>query len=205
MAAFLYSRQEIFPELCSMFFAKVRQHCCSFAQSCPTLCDPMDGSTSGLPVCHQLPELAQTHVHRVGDAIQPSHAPSSPSPPAPNLSQHQGLFQWVSPLHEMAKVLEFSFSISPSNEYSGLISFRIDWFDLSAVQETLNLSSLAPQFESISSLMLSLLYSPTLTSIHVDWKNQLWLYGPLLSKWFLCSLILCLGLSWLFFQEANGF
>ena len=71
------------------------------------LCDPMDCSTPGLPVHHQLLELAQTHVHRVGDAIQPSHPLSSPSPPALNLSQHQGLFKWVSSLHQVAKVLEF--------------------------------------------------------------------------------------------------
>ena len=92
-------------------------------------CDPMDCSTPGLPVHHQLPELAQTHVHWVGDAIQPSHLLSSPFPPTFNLSQHQGLFQWVSTSHQVAKIWSFSFSISPSNEYLGLISFRIDWFD----------------------------------------------------------------------------
>ena len=79
----------------------------SVAQSCPTLCDPMDCSTPGLPVHHQLPESTQTHVYRVGDAIQPSHPLSSPSPPAFNLSQHQGLFKWVSSSHQVAKVLEF--------------------------------------------------------------------------------------------------
>ena len=79
----------------------------SVAQSCPTLCDPMNRSTPSLPVHHQLPEFTQTHVHRVGDAIQPSHPLSSPSPPAPYPSQHQGLFQWVKSLHEVAKVLEF--------------------------------------------------------------------------------------------------
>ena len=79
----------------------------SVAQSCPTLCDPMNRSTPGLPVHHHLPEFTQTHVHRVGDAIQPSHPLSSLSPPAPNPSQHQSLFQWVSSLHEVAKVLEF--------------------------------------------------------------------------------------------------
>ena len=109
----------------------------SVAQSWPTLCDPMNCSTPGLSVHHQLPELTQTHVHQVGDAIQPSHPLSSPSPPALNLSQHLDLFQWVSSAHQMAKVLEFSFNISPSNEYSRLISFRIDWLDLLAVQETL--------------------------------------------------------------------
>ena len=76
-------------------------------QSCPTLCDPMDYSTPGLPVHHKLPEFTQTHVHRVGDATQPSHHLSSPSPPIFNLSQHQGLFQGVSSSHQVAKVLEF--------------------------------------------------------------------------------------------------
>ena len=75
--------------------------------SCPTLCNPMNRSTPGLPVHHQLPEFTQTHVHRVGDAIQPSHPLSSPSPPAPNPSQHQGLFQWVNSSHVVAKALEF--------------------------------------------------------------------------------------------------
>ena len=97
-------------------------------------CEPMDCSTPGLPVYHQLPEFTQAHVHWVGDAIQPSHPLSSPSLPAYNLAQHQDLFQWVSSLHQVAKYWSFSFSISPYNEYSGLISFRIDWFDLLAVQ-----------------------------------------------------------------------
>ena len=79
----------------------------SVAQSCPTLCDPVNRSTPCLPVHHQLSEFTQTHVHRVGDAIQPSHPLSSPSPPAPDPSQHQGLFQWVNSSHEVAKVLEF--------------------------------------------------------------------------------------------------
>ena len=79
----------------------------SVAQSCPILCDPMNCSTPGLPVHHQLPESTQTHVRRVSDAIQPSHPLSSPSPPALNLSQHQGLFKWVSSLHQEAKVFEF--------------------------------------------------------------------------------------------------
>ena len=102
------------------------------AQLCLTLCNSMDCSTLGLPVHYQLPEITQTHVHRVCDAIQLSHPLSSPY--AFNLSQRRGLFQWVSSLHQVAKVLSFTFSISPSNEYSELISFRIDWFDLLAVQ-----------------------------------------------------------------------
>ena len=134
----------------------------SAAQSCPTLCDPMDCSTPGLPVHHQLPEFTQTHVHRVGNAIQLSHPLSSPSPSAFNLSQHQDLFfsfflffninlfiliggwllSWVFSnksvlLIRWPEYLHFSFSISPSNEYSGLISFRMDWFDLLEVQGTL--------------------------------------------------------------------
>ena len=79
----------------------------SVAQLCPTLCNPMNHSTPGLPVHHQLPEFTQTHVHQVSDAIQPSHPLSSPSPPAPNPSQHQGLFQRVNSSQEVAKVLEF--------------------------------------------------------------------------------------------------
>ena len=105
--------------------------------SCVWLCDPMDCSTAGSLVHHLLLEFTQTHGHWVSDAIQPSHPPSSPSPPAFNLSQHQGLFKRVRSLHQVAKVLEFHLSISPPNEYSGLISFRMDWFYLLAVQGTL--------------------------------------------------------------------
>ena len=107
----------------------------SVAQSCSTLCDSMDCSTPGFPVHHQLPELTQTHVCRVGDAIQPSHPLLSPSP-AFNLSQHRGLFSNESVLRIRWPNYQ-SFSISPHNEYSGLISLRIDWFDLLAVQGTL--------------------------------------------------------------------
>jgi len=96
----------------------------------------MDCSTLGLPVHHQLPEFTQTHVHRVSDAIQPSHPLSSPSPPTFNLSQHEGLFKRLSSSHQV-QILDFSFNISPSNEYLGLISFRMDWLDLLAVQGTL--------------------------------------------------------------------
>ena len=110
---------------------------CSVAQSCLTLCNPMDCSTPGLPVHHQLPEFTQTHAHWVGDAIQPSHPLSSPSPPAFNLSQHQ-VFSSESVLCiRWTKYWSFSISIGPSNEYSGLISSRMDWLDLLAVQRTL--------------------------------------------------------------------
>ena len=109
----------------------------SVAQSCPTLCNPRDCSTPSHPVHHQLPEFSQTLLHWVVDAIQPSHPLLSPSSPAFNLSQHQGLFKWVSSLHQKAKVLELQLLYQPSNEYSGLISFRMDWLDLLEVQGTL--------------------------------------------------------------------
>ena len=102
------------------------------------LVTPMDCSTPGLPVHHQLLEFAQTHDHRVSDANQPSHPLSSPSPPAFNLSQHQGLFQWVSSSHQVAKLLEFQLQHQSFQfRNSGLISFRMDWLDLLAVQGTL--------------------------------------------------------------------
>ena len=142
------------------------------AQSCPTLCDPMNRSTPGLPVHHQLPEFTQTYVHRVGDAIQPSHLLSAPSPPAPNPSQHQGLFQWVNSSHEVAKLLEFQFQHhsvqrNPRADLlqNGLVGSPCSPRDL---QE----SSSAPQFKSISTAALSFLHSPTLTSIHDHRKNH---------------------------------
>ena len=102
-----------------------------------TVCNPIDCSKSVFPVFHHLQDLAQIHVHWVGDAIQPCHPLPTSSPPAFNLSQHQCLFQWVGSSHKWPRYWSFSFSISPSNEYSGLISFRTDWFDLHAVQWTL--------------------------------------------------------------------
>ena len=108
----------------------------SVAQSCPTLCDSMNCSTPGLPVHHQLLDFTQTHVHQVGNAIQPSYPLLSPSPPAFNLSQHQGLFQWVTfPVLQIRwpNYSSFSLSISLFKEYSGLISFRMDWLALLAV------------------------------------------------------------------------
>ena len=109
----------------------------SVAQSCPTLCDLLNHSPPGLPVQHQLPEFTKTHVHRVSDAIQPSYPLTSPSLPARNPSQHQGLFQWVNSSHEVAKLLTFqlyhqSFKWTPRPD-----PFRMDWLDLLAVQRTL--------------------------------------------------------------------
>ena len=111
-----------------------------------------------------------TPVHWVDDAIQPSH-PVSPRFPALGLSQHQGLFQWISSSHQVAKVLEVQLQHSPSSKYSGSISFRMDWFDFLAVHGILR-SSPEPQFESISSSALSLLYGLTLKSIYDYWKNH---------------------------------
>ena len=107
------------------------------AQSCPTLCDPMNCSTPGFPVHHQLPELTQTHVHWVGEAIQPFHPLSSPSPSVFNLSQHQGLFQWVSSSHQVAKVLGFQLQHQSFQWMFRTDFFRMDWLDLLAVQGTL--------------------------------------------------------------------
>ena len=151
--------------LCSVQFSSV-------AQSCPTLCNPMNRSTPGLPVYHQLPEFTQTHVHRVSDAIQPSHPLLSLSPPAPNPSQHQGLFQCVNSSHEVVKVLEFqhqhhSLERNPRADLlqNGLVGSPCSPRDS---QE----SSPTPQFKSINSLALSLLHHPTLTSIQDHWKNH---------------------------------
>ena len=142
----------------------------SLAQSCLTLCNPMNRRTPGLPVHHQLSEFIQTHVHWVGDAIQPSHPLSSPSPPALNLSQHQGLFKWVNSSHEVAKVSEFqfqhqSYQWTPRTDllYKGLFGSPCSPWDS---QE----SSPTPQFKSTNSSVLSFLYIPTLTSIHDYWK-----------------------------------
>ena len=107
------------------------------AQSCPTLCNSIDCSMPSFPVHRQFLEVAQTHIHQVGDATQPSHPLLSPSSPTFNLSQNQGLFhESVLPMR-WPKYWNFNFSISPSNEYSGLISFRLDWLDLLVVQGTL--------------------------------------------------------------------
>ena len=150
---------------------------CSVTQLCLTLWDPMDCSTPGFPVLHYLPEFAQNQIHWVNDAIQLSHPLSPPSPPALNLSQHQGLFQWVSSWHQGPKYWSFSFSISPSNEYSGLISFMIDWLDLLAVQRTLK--SLLQHHSSKASVLW---HSASFMVSHIHtWlleKPKLWLYRP---------------------------
>ena len=123
----------------------------SVTQSLLTLCDTMDCSTPGLPVHHQLLGLAQTHVHQVSDAIQPSHPLSYPSPPGFNLSQHQGLVQWVSSSHQMAKVLEFQLQHQSFQRIFRIN--RMDWLDLLAVQETLQ-SLLQPHSSKTSVLCI---------------------------------------------------
>ena len=143
----------------------------SVAQSCLTPCEPMNRSTPGFHVHHQLLEFTQTHVHWVGDAIQPSHPLSSPSPPALNLSQHQGLFQWVSYSPQLAKVLAVSASASacPMNTQ--------DWSPLGWTgQISLQSKRLARVFSNTAvqkhQFFSSQIYSPTLTSIHDYWKNH---------------------------------
>ena len=139
----------------------------SVTQLCPTLCNPMDCSTPGSPVHHQHLEVAQIHVHWVDAAIQPSHPLQSPSSPALNLSQHQGLSKESVLRIRWPKYCSFRFSIRPSNEYSGLISFRMDWLDLLTVQGTLKESSPTPQFKNINSSVLSLLYDRLNSYIHI--------------------------------------
>ena len=144
----------------------------SAIQSCPTLCDPMNHSTPGLPVHHQLPESTQTHVHWVGDAIQPSYPLLSPSPPALNLSQHQDIFKWVSSSHQVAKVLEFQLH---HQSFHWTVRTDFLWDELvgsPCSPRDCQEASPTPQFKSINSLALSFLYSATLTSIHDYWKNH---------------------------------
>ena len=144
----------------------------SSVQSRPTLCDPMDCSTPGFPVHHQLLELAQTHVRWVSDPIQPSHPLSSPSPLAFNLSQHQGLFQEVSYSHHMAKILEFQLQ-HQSFQWIIRTDFLEDWLVWPPwYSKNSQESSPKLQFKSIYSSVLSFLYGPTLTSIHDHWKSH---------------------------------
>ena len=145
--------------------------CCSVAQSCLTLCNLMDCSTLGFPVLHHLLESAQTNVHWVGDAIQPSH-PLSSLHLWPSIFPSIRVFSNASTLWiRWPKYWSFSFSISPSNEYSGLISFRINWFDFLDVQGTLK--SLLQHHSSKASIFWhSAFFLPALTFIHNYWKNH---------------------------------
>ena len=172
-------------------------YCCSVIQSCPTLCDPMDCSTSGFPVHHHLPELAQTHVHWVGDAIQPSCPLLSPSPSALDLSQHQGIFQWVSSSSgDHSTGASASASVLPMNIQ--------DWFplgltDLISLQSKgLSWTFPTPHFKSINSSVLCLLYGPTLTFIHDHWKNHRFNHKDLCwqSPWNKCPVVFDIRKSW---------
>ena len=158
----------------------------SVAQLCPTFWEHINCSMPGLPVLYQLVKSIQTHVHCVGDDIQLSHPSSCPSPTSLNLFQHQGLFKWVGTSHQVAKVLEFcfiiSFSISPSNEHPGLISFRMDWLDFLAVQGTLK--SLLQHHSSKASILWCSPFFRVQISNHT-WpleKPQSLLEGHLLTK-----------------------
>ena len=156
-------------------------YCCSLTQLCPTLCDPMDCSTPGFSVFYHLPELAQTLVHRISDAIQPSQPLLSPSPPV-FTSIKVFSNDWALPIRWW-NYWSLSFSISWSNEYSGLISFRIDWFSLLTVQETLKSllqhHSLKASILWHSGIFIVQFSHPYMTT---GKKPRLWLYGPLKAK-----------------------
>ena len=152
-------------------------------------------SKSGFPVLNYLLEFAQTRFHWVNHVNQRSHPLLPLCPPALNLSQHQGLFQWVSSSHQLAKVLEFQLQ-HQSFQWILNVDFLYDWLVWSPCCPGDSLdSSLAPQFKSINSSVLSLLYGPALTSIHDYWKNHGFEYRPLLAKWCFWFLINFLGLS----------
>ena len=171
--------------------------CRSVIQLCPTLCNPVDCSMPGLPVLHYLPKLAQNHVHWIGGAIQPSHPLSSLSPPAFSHSQHQ-VFSNELALHMRGpEYWHFCISISSSSEYSGLISFKIDWFDLLAVQETLK-SLIQHHSWKHQILRHTAFFMVQLSHPYITTRKTIalvFLYGPLLAKQCLCFLIHCLGLS----------
>ena len=175
----------------------------SVAQSCLTLCDPMDCSMPDFPVQHsRLLEFTQTYVHQIGDAIQPSHPLSSPSPPAFKLSQHQiRVFSSEPALHiKWPKYQSFNFRASPSNEYSGLISFSMDWLDLLAVQGTHK--SLLQHYNSKASILwYSAFFIVQLSQQYMTTGKTIVLTRwTFVGKVCLCFLICCLGWSQLFFQ-----
>ena len=167
----------------------------SVARSCLTLWDSMDYSMPVFPVLHYLLESAQTHVHWVSDGIQPFHPLSSPSPLTFYFIQHQGLFQWISSLHQVGIVLELQLQHRPFSEYSGLISFRIDWFDFLVVYGTLKslyqYNNLKPSIPWCSAFFMVHLSHPYITT----GKNHNFDYTDLCQQWCSCLLIGCLGFS----------
>ena len=171
-------------------------------QSCPTLCDPRDCSLPSFPVNHQLPELAQTHVHWVNDATQLSHPLSSPSPPAFHFSQHQSLFKWVRYLHQVAKVLELQIQHHPCNEHSELISFRTDWFDLLAVQETLKIFLHFHNSKASVFLRLAILWSNSQSNPYMtNGKTIALTRWNFLAKYCLCFWIWRRSALWFLWKE----
>ena len=172
------------------FQRSVSESVSSVAQLCPTLCDPMNRSTPGLSVHHQLPESTQTHVHRVGDAIQPPHPLLSPSPPVPNPSQHQGLSQWINSSHEVAKVLGVSASASvfPMNTQDWSPSGWTGWISLQPKGLSRVFSNTIVQKHQFFGAQLS---SQSNSHIHT-WpleEPQPWPDRSLLAKKCLCFLI----------------
>ena len=150
-----------------------------YPQSCLTPCDPMDCSTPSFPVHHQLSELTQTRVHWVGNAIQPSHPLSSPSPPAFNLSQHQSLFQGFSSSDQVTKVLELQLQ-HHSFQWISRVDFLQDWLVWSPCFPRDSQESISTlQLKNINSLVLSLRYGPVLASVHDYWKNHSFDYKDL--------------------------
>ena len=177
----------------------------SVTQSCLTLCNSMNHSTPGLPIHHQHPQSTQTYVHWVSDAIQPSHPWSSISPPA-SIFPSIRVFSSESVLHiKCPKYWSFSFSISASNKYSGLISFRINWLDLLAVQGTLKIllqhhSSKASILQHSAFFIVKLSHPYTTTGKTIAVTR--WTFvGKVMSMLLIC----CLGWSYLFFQRASIF
>ena len=170
-----------------------KSYCCySGNKSCPTVCNPMNCSTPGLPVHHQLP---QTHVHWVGDAIQPSHPPSSPSPPALNLSQHQGLFQWVSSSHGGQSIgVSVSTSVLSMNIQDWFSLGLTDWISLQFKGLWRVFSNTTVQKHQSFSTQLSLCSNSHIHTWLLE-KPELWLDGSLLAQYCLSFLICYLGWS----------
>ena len=162
----------------------------SVTQSCPTHCNPIDCSTPGFPVHHQIPESTHNHVHWVNDAIQPSHHLSSVSPPALNLSQHQGLFKWVSSLHHVAKVLGVSASTSvlPMNTQDWSPLWWNAWISLQSWSLSRVFSNTTVQRHQFFSTQLSLKSNSHIHTWLLE-KPKPWLDGLLLAKW--CLFLIC--------------
>ena len=171
-------------------------NCCyAVTKSFQTFYDPMVCSMPGFPVLHCLPDFMQTQVHWVGHAIQPSHPLSPHSTPALSLSQHQGFSNEVALCIRWAKFWSFKLNISPSYEYSGLISFRVGWLDLLALQGLWRVFfSTRIQKHQFFGAQPSLWSNSHIRTWLLE-KSWLWIYGPLLMKWCLCFSIPCLGLS----------